>query len=285
MRKIPFEVFQAEKKNIFLEINKKFQSENIFWFAHSGTLLGAKRNGKLIPWDDDIDMSMTPKDFKDNRDKIYQICKESNLIVAEKKDYLALNVTRFISKERVIVVYEGMEYITSVFIDVMLSVPVKRKSLTQRWFWYITNKTEWIFNSFWKPLPKYKIKNGSPKKINFFEHLATWIGRILIFPLILLPYWEKRTLRNAEKSNSGLLLMHYGWSHDDIYYKYKEFEKVELENSYVWISKNWEYDLKYRYGNNWRELPPEEKRRPHHITITPYREGKDEYKIYPYIFK
>lgn len=285
MREVTFDEFQQEKKELFIKINEKFIKDDIFWFAHSGTLLGAKRNGKLIPWDDDIDMSMTPKDFKDNKKNIYNICNSLNMKVAEKKKKLALNVNRFISNEKLIVEYQGKKYITSIFIDVMMSIPVRRKSTVQRWFWYVTNKIEWIFNSFWKPLPKYKIKNGSTKKINFFEHLATWIGRILILPLILLPLWEKIRLSLAEKQDGNLLLMHYGWSHDNIYFKYDEFEEVDLETTKVWISKNWEHDLIYRYGKDWIIPPNIDRRKPHHLTLTPYREGKDDYKIYPYIFK
>lgn len=44
----------------FIDICKK---HNLQWFADSGTLLGAIRKGRMIPWDDDIDVIMPRKDY------------------------------------------------------------------------------------------------------------------------------------------------------------------------------------------------------------------------------
>ena len=44
----------AEK--VLLEIWKLLTELNIVFFLRHGTCLGAVRDGKLIPWDDDIDI-------------------------------------------------------------------------------------------------------------------------------------------------------------------------------------------------------------------------------------
>jgi len=44
----------------FIRVCKFF---DLNWFADSGTLLGAIRKGKLIPWDDDVDVIMPRKDY------------------------------------------------------------------------------------------------------------------------------------------------------------------------------------------------------------------------------
>jgi len=46
--------------NVFHKISKKF---NIRYWAECGTLLGYKRHGGIIPWDDDADVDIHPDDF------------------------------------------------------------------------------------------------------------------------------------------------------------------------------------------------------------------------------
>ena len=44
-------------------IDKICKKHDIKWWLNYGTLLGAYRHGSFIPWDDDVDISMTRKDF------------------------------------------------------------------------------------------------------------------------------------------------------------------------------------------------------------------------------
>lgn len=46
--------------NKFIEV---CDAHNLNWFIDSGTLLGCVRKGKMIPWDDDIDIIMPRKDY------------------------------------------------------------------------------------------------------------------------------------------------------------------------------------------------------------------------------
>lgn len=230
-------------------------------------------------------MAITMKEFADKKDKINSICKEFNLKIADKSEILALNNTRLISNERVIVEFEGEEFITSSFIDMMIAIPVKNRSFIKRWTWFVSNRVTFIFSSFWKPLPYYKIKNGKTKRISLISHILTWIGRLIVLPLGLFLFTESRALNKAKIKNGDLYLLHYGWSHLNIYYEKDNFERSEIEGEKIWVTKNWEQELEVRYGKNWIELPPEHKLRPHQITVTPYNNGKTKYNIYPYIIK
>lgn len=55
---------QLRALDILVEIDRICTKHNITYILSSGTLLGAVRHGGFIPWDDDLDIEMTMKNFK-----------------------------------------------------------------------------------------------------------------------------------------------------------------------------------------------------------------------------
>lgn len=269
-RKITYEQYKEEFIAFFRKINQRFRDENIFWWAHSGTLLGAVRNKKFIPWDDDIDMAMTSHEFYSKLEKINIISQEMNFMIADKLKFNGLNSSRLISKEKVIIVYKGKEYLSSFFIDIMIGVPVKRESKMRSFYWYISNRYMILFSKFWKPLPNYRLINGNPKKIFLLNHVLIFLVRFLVLPLYFYKYIERYTINKASKNISkDKIELHYGWSHIRIYYDLNQIEELEIEGILINVVSNWDFELKKRYGNNYLKPPEMNHRTPKHFILMP----------------
>lgn len=57
--------------NLMDKVVKFLDDNDIEYWLDSGTLLGAVRDAKFIPWDDDVDLAIPPK----SQYKIYELCK------------------------------------------------------------------------------------------------------------------------------------------------------------------------------------------------------------------
>lgn len=149
---------RAEILKLAKEFHQICEKHKIWYVVDCGTLLGAIRDEKMIPWDDDFDVMMTPESFA----KLQKLFPE-RIISTDTKNYPLLIPKFMINKK---------DFLTSaVFIDIFIAIPSTMKKV--RRFRSLRNKirfatqavhSTWEPNSFWPKV--YKILSWPFHKIS-----------------------------------------------------------------------------------------------------------------------
>lgn len=146
-------------------VDKLCRDNDIDYCLMGGSALGAKRHGGFIPWDDDLDIFMTP----DNYDKFVRVFKESG---DKKKFYLqewgltdkmvTISKIRLNNSTYIESILKNMDIHQGIYIDIFIlhTCPNNRISQLHQCFW-----------------AKYAIMKGLA--IRNYDRRKGWVGRIL----------------------------------------------------------------------------------------------------------
>lgn len=257
-KKITLEEIRQIQLEILTYIDTFCKNNNIPYVLNYGTLLGAIRHKGYIPWDDDIDISMSRQDydrfielFKHDKSKYKIISLETN------KDYF----NNFIKIEDIEteIIYSNLQksYKSGIFIDIFpIDFFEDRKVIN---IGYILESLKLICIS-----PKNSVIHNDSKIKNIFR-LISWYLLKPINPRVFANLIEKVIKKYTTNNPTyGLLVAS----------KSKEKSTLPVETTKKIITLEFEglnmpapaqYDeiLSHRYGE-YMQLPPEEDR------ITPH---------------
>ena len=178
--------------NLMDKTIKFLDDNNITYWIDSGTLLGASRNSKFIPWDDDVDLAIPYDSFikikeiiknypkqMDGTDK-YRVCEKYKIKFIELTSNIPLDVTKpFLIKTFHL---DGKLSKEDVFIDLMNYFCIDNKK-------YVSNINVWI-NKFF-----YYTDNIYPlKKINFEGRKLNCVNKPEIFLKTAYLFWKDLAL-------------------------------------------------------------------------------------------
>lgn len=235
-------------------IDKICRENGIIYFIMGGTALGAVRHGGFIPWDDDLDIFMTPSEYKkfktalekDNNEEFYlQEWRTTPNYLEYAK--LRLNGTTFIEEQ----FQDRKDMHHGIYVDIMILHKVPQSNLIQKLVYY---------ESKFVTLYALSQRNWKPKT----KSQSLILNLLKILPCkLLVKYCYKRIYKydnltqdfkycywiTPAKFRNGLFEREF-------------FEKpidIPFEDSVLLGSESIKEYLEYRYGD-YMKLPPEEAR-------------------------
>ena len=271
-------IIQDKILSILKEFINICEENNLTYYALGGTLLGAVRHQGFIPWDDDIDIGMPREDYEKFKKIASNVLPENYKFLSE--DTLnykkAFSVIRDDST-KIIMNYSKEELVESLWIDIfpldgMPSNVLKKKIHSLRYL----NARMMVQLSQFNSLVNQKKENRP-----FIEKIIiAFANAVNIEKIISFTWAQKKYLQTIKK---------YSFKEDFAgnytgAYKLRVIvpsdyfgEPVSLEFEGIDLSCPSEYKeyLVAIYGENYMQLPPEDKRNQHHYKIISLGDNKE----------
>lgn len=236
-------------------IDKLCRENGIVYYIMGGTALGAVRHGGFIPWDDDLDIFMTPDEYIKFK-TVFKKENSSQFVIQEWKTtdkYLEyakvrMNGTTFIEEQ----FKKRKDLHQGIYVDIMILHKVPQNKFIQKLVYYESKfvtlyalsqrgwkpktKAQAVVLKFLKIMPCRLMAKICYKRIYKYDNLQKGFKYC---------YWI-----TPAKFKNGLF--------DDVYFE-KPVDIPFEDTSLLGSEKIKEY-LQYRYGD-YMKLPPEEARR------------------------
>lgn len=234
---------------IMLFIDNICRQNNIEYFIMGGTALGAIRHKGFIPWDDDLDIFMTPCNYEKFKN-IFKKKEEKKFIIQEWKvveNYLEYSKVRMNGTTFIEECFENnKEMHHGIYVDIMILHKCPENIFLQKKIY---------FQSKYVTLYALSQRNWKPK--NLIQKII--LNSLKFLPNKLLANWFYKDIYKYDNLKNN-----FKWCYFITPAKFKQgiFEKemfenpidIEFENKKLLGSKNIKKYLKYRYGN-YMKLP------------------------------
>lgn len=266
-----------EVKNILLDILVFFDEfcnkNNLKYSIWRGTAIGAARNNKFIPWDDDIDVYMPREDY----DKFLILFKNNDLYTLhDDRDPNYYLPWSKLSSAKTFSTSDFVKNCYGVFIDIFPLDKINNAPFPFKKIYKIAmgmRTCNYNPKYFKKPLYKKGTKFIFLRRFKHFIIKNTISLRAKLFPY---KFWKKRyeKLLNKHRGNSAYHIFCFAIPKDKTFdiNVFNNLTNILFENHFFKIFNDYDYYLKREYGDNYIKLPPESERRNHNYYVNFIRE-------------
>lgn len=254
MKKITIEEAKKIELNILSHIDNFCKNNNIEYFINYGTLIGAVRHKGFIPWDDDIDISMTRENYdkfinlyKNDKSKYELLSLETNKHYFNNFAKIIDNTTR-IDNTRI---YKS--YPSGIFIDIFPVDSFADKKIVDICY---------ALESF-KLLSFSKRKNIIYKdnKLKDFIRGSFWLLLRPVSPRFFAKMIERYIKKYSTKKGPYVAFLPSKFKYKEVFTKEVFSELVDMKFEHLTLPAPKNYDLILtQYYNDYMELPPEKER-------------------------
>lgn len=242
---------QNVELEILLEVDRICKKNNIKYFLVSGTLLGAIRHKGFIPWDDDIDVCMSLKDYK----KFCKVSKkelDSDFFLQNYETDYTNRWPAKMRKNNTTAIEKGFENSIihqGIWIDIFPIIGVKNND---KWIKKATKRSDFAK----KLLRKRFGANSKFKELSFDKKLLRFV------PFDFIRMIVKITLSTIFKSHEKYEFCTYLWGDSKISARFRsdvfdDLCDVEFEGCLFPAPKKWDKYLQQVYGDYMTPPPPE----------------------------
>ena len=258
---------QMMELEILEAIDSVCREHGITYFLDSGTVLGARRHGGFIPWDDDIELGMPREDYERFLEvapaalgeRFCVTCPRMNPRQAALFAKVMLTGTRFVTDET-----EEAGFDQGVFVDIFPYDAVCAESNAakrQRKRCMMWQSISYLYHSKHIVVP-HKGAMGTIEAI--VCRVAHYAVRALFSPERINRGFDKVAMIAKDDSESDMLMV-------SSYAATEPFPKSMLlppsvicfEGKEFFAPADVEGYLRTQYGQTWNQLPPEDQRRNH----------------------
>lgn len=249
-------------KEISLDILKAVvevcEKNDIKYSIAYGTFLGVVRHGGFIPWDDDIDIMMTPEEY----DKFIKVCENKlpgnlKIVHCGNNPHYPLNFAKVVDMDTTFIDtdYEGLLYPQGVSVDIFPIYRIRNKPRVVKRMKFKNTVNALLRMAYTgKAVKRYK---GLKKICVVFAH---WIARIIGLKT-LNGKIIKRMIREHQRGGERFLV-EYDSSKTAPYSLFDSYSEYRFDDMYVSGVADYDEYLKDTFGD-YMKLPPIEERVSH----------------------